>query len=246
MTIPDHTHIKTTYKNPDLHVYLDSAASDVHQEAIVDHLLDYFDVSAGDRVVEIGAGSGRYTDLLLRRGLKVLAVEPDVVLARKMMLRFGHEAGLAVHVGSAYADDLYPDDVRLVCGFHVLHHIDREGLGILGSLFDRLGRSRQRFAGWFFLEPNPLNLLYPIQIALSPAMSFAEENGIWRQGVGRALGRGLDVVLGTIGRLPPRPFVGGLPRFLQTSATSLAKRPSFSRLYRAYGRRVDGRGPTGR
>jgi len=47
-----------------------------YPEAVLDFLLPRVEVAAGDAVTEIGAGTGRLTQMLARRGLSVNALEP--------------------------------------------------------------------------------------------------------------------------------------------------------------------------
>jgi SAM-dependent methyltransferase len=48
---------------------------------LVDDILTYADAHAGDRALEVGAGTGRATLMFAQRGLKVMALEPDVDMA---------------------------------------------------------------------------------------------------------------------------------------------------------------------
>ena len=48
---------------------------------LVDDVLTYADAHAGDRALEVGAGTGRATLIFAQRGLKVTALEPDVDMA---------------------------------------------------------------------------------------------------------------------------------------------------------------------
>ena len=48
---------------------------------LVDEVLTYADAHAGDRALEVGAGTGRATLIFAQRGLKVTALEPDVDMA---------------------------------------------------------------------------------------------------------------------------------------------------------------------
>ncbi len=49
--------------------------------AVVDELIEFAGLRAGDRVLEVGAGTGKLTCLLAERGLAVLALEPSVEMA---------------------------------------------------------------------------------------------------------------------------------------------------------------------
>ena len=66
--------------------------------------------------------------------------------------------------------DLSGADVRaeIVCGFHVLHHLNEENLQMLAVAISSIRERNPRFKGWFFLEPNPLNVLYPLSISSDP------------------------------------------------------------------------------
>jgi SAM-dependent methyltransferase len=52
-----------------------------YPSALVDDLFAIAGLAAGDRVLEIGAGTGKATRLLLARGLDVTALEPDPAMA---------------------------------------------------------------------------------------------------------------------------------------------------------------------
>jgi protein-L-isoaspartate O-methyltransferase len=49
--------------------------------AVVDELIDLARLQPGDRVLEVGAGTGKLTCLLAERGLEVLALEPSAAMA---------------------------------------------------------------------------------------------------------------------------------------------------------------------
>ena len=48
---------------------------------VFDTLIEHADLRPGERVLEVGAGTGKATRLLLDRGLHVIAVEPDPAMA---------------------------------------------------------------------------------------------------------------------------------------------------------------------
>jgi trans-aconitate methyltransferase len=47
----------------------------------IDALLAHGALAPGDRVIEVGAGTGKATELLAARGLRVLALEPSAEMA---------------------------------------------------------------------------------------------------------------------------------------------------------------------
>lgn len=65
-------HLSTTYRDPNAHRYLNTHIRDRHHCLLMDRILeDVFGIEAKDRVLEVGAGSGRYTETLLGRGCHV-------------------------------------------------------------------------------------------------------------------------------------------------------------------------------
>lgn len=60
----------------------------LHDRSVLAHIADCADVRQGDTVLEIGPGLGTLTSELLRRADKVIAVEFDAALARKLPSQF--------------------------------------------------------------------------------------------------------------------------------------------------------------
>lgn len=60
----------------------------LHDRSVLAHIADCVDVQPGDTVLEIGPGLGTLTSELLRRADKVIAVEFDSELARKLPAQF--------------------------------------------------------------------------------------------------------------------------------------------------------------
>jgi 23S rRNA (adenine-N6)-dimethyltransferase len=60
------------------------ARADLSDPATADQIVDQAAFAPGELVVEIGAGSGALTRALARRPLRVIAVEPDPVWARRL------------------------------------------------------------------------------------------------------------------------------------------------------------------
>lgn len=171
----------TLYRDPARHTYMDASNADRHHEAILHNVLAHVGLRAGDHVVEVGSGSGRYSELLLAAGLRVTAIEPDRVLYEKSLARLSARPNLRIvraGVGELPAD---LDPVHALCGFHVLHHLDAGALDRLKADIDHIAARHAFFRGWFFIEPNPFNVLYPVQITIQPGMKWREERGIWTQ-----------------------------------------------------------------
>jgi hypothetical protein len=220
------------YNKPEEHTYLDAEITDRHHLRLMRNLLAHFHLKPGDRVAEIGAGSGRYTKLLVDAGLKVIAIEPDKVLANKLAQQFANSD--RVQVINGFPDDLsyYPDDIKAVCGFNVLHHIRGQELERLYEFLDTLMVSRPGMHSWFFLEPNPYSPLWLLAVMFMHGQTFAEERGIWQRHPSRF--RSATQFRAACGWLPPRPWVawfGGLADL----ATELKPRRVFWKTYQVIG-----------
>jgi SAM-dependent methyltransferase len=228
-----------TYASPLDHAYLGDFISDLHHNRLIDEICRKFRLTAGSTVLEIGVGSGRFTERLLARGLKVIATEPDPVLFNKLQQELGNNPLLSAAQVDVLSCAPLLARAELVCGFHVLHHIDQSSLDRFGVILRERAAKDKHFKGWFFLEPNPLNPLYFLQIALHPAMRWREEIGIWTNDL-RSLGiRTRRVSLGTVGLFPPRPFVCRLPAKIQCWCTRLKNGSSLVRAYSMYGEVLD-------
>lgn len=230
---------QTAYERPELHTYLDATLQDPHHERILTTVMRYFDLRPGDSVIEIGSGSGRYTEWLLAYGLHVTAVEPDRHLMQKLEQRLQGARHLRLVQSDIAGMRQHALDARAVCGFHLLHHLDAPTLAALADAVHDIHDRGRHFIGWFFLEPNPRNVLYPLQILMTHGMRFGEEAGIWRNDYRSAfvsLCRD-SCELGTIGLFPPRAALAHLPGWLLRRGTDLKSGRSLLRLYTLYGHR---------
>jgi 2-polyprenyl-3-methyl-5-hydroxy-6-metoxy-1,4-benzoquinol methylase len=170
----------------------------------VNEALAVAEAHAGERVIEVGCGMGRHTMLLARRGFQLEGLDLSEVLLQR--LRAAGGAGLPLHQGDVLDP---PSGLRgrfdLVLGFFMLHHVDDlEGcFAGVASLLRSGGRA-------VFLEPNPLNPLYYVQIAITPGMTWAGDKGLVRMRPG-PLSRAMRAA-GLAAREPVR--FGFLPPFL--------------------------------
>ena len=235
----------TRYAEPERHAYLHPHVDPHHRDG-VSRILGALGVKAGDRVIELGAGSGRFTDVILDLGVRVLAIEPDPVLLAGLRTRLALREGVTFFEGTI--ENVASEDLRsaaAVVGFHVLHHLDR---GSLEGLADRLRAEQDRatFRGFAFLEPNPWSPLFPIQIALTPGMRFREERGLWGNDYAAVFApRGVSVgTLGHQGLIPP-PLARRLPKSLLPGMPLRTRNRQPFYLYRVIGNalRRDPRNP---
>ena len=99
----------------------------IFPEATFDDLVRVAGLKPGDRVVEIGCGTGQATVPLAQRGLAVTAVELGAALAELARSRTARFPGVRVVTGS-FEDwqDTDPAPIRAVAVFNALHWIDPE------------------------------------------------------------------------------------------------------------------------
>jgi SAM-dependent methyltransferase len=186
----------------------------------VDELLRFADLPRGSRVLDAGCGMGRYTFPLAERGLEVEGLDlSEQMLAGLREFDAGRH-GLRVHC----ADLLDPPEELLgrfdaVVAFFTLHHVPDVGrcLSAIASLLRRGGRAA-------FVEPNPYNPLYYVQLLAAPGMSWEGEKGILQMRAGNVLDSMAqagfaDVRFDRFGFLPPavvnRPRGAALERSLE-------------------------------
>lgn len=127
------------------------------------------DLRPGQRILEVGAGPGKFTLPLAARGLDVVANDlSPVLLERLRQASAGTVRTLCVDIGEVAAAT--PDRFDHVIGFFVLHHL-RDFTDVFTALAQVL-RPGGRVG---FCEPVAWNPLYYAQILLTPGMRFAGE-----------------------------------------------------------------------
>lgn len=142
-------------------------------------------VQHGHRVCEWGAGLGRFTRLFAGLGCPVTAIELSPALATSLHAVANASPNVTVEVGDIL--EIEPRLARtydVVAGFFVLHHLPAVDPYL--RMAARILRPEGRFV---FVEPNPLNPLYALQITAAPGMRWSEEIGIyrmWPRAIGRA------------------------------------------------------------
>jgi 2-polyprenyl-3-methyl-5-hydroxy-6-metoxy-1,4-benzoquinol methylase len=137
-------------------------------------MTDFVEVKPGDRVLEVGCGMGRYTLLLAQQGIAVEGLDLSPHLLEQLQACNAGGPEIPVH-GHDLVDcppEMY-GTFDAVIGFFVLHHV--HDLDACLSVAAKLVRPGGHVA---FLEPNPANPLYYVQIGLTPEMAWPEERGM--------------------------------------------------------------------
>ena len=141
----------------------------------LERLLSVARFSSDRRILEVGAGLGRYTLPLLERGFAVTALDLSPVLLDKLHARAtGYDlrtvacdiADVANHVDERFSQ---------AAGFFTLHHMHDLGL-VMRALASVLAPG----ARVAFCEPNGFNPLFYAQILLTPGMTWRGDGGVSR------------------------------------------------------------------
>jgi 2-polyprenyl-3-methyl-5-hydroxy-6-metoxy-1,4-benzoquinol methylase len=130
--------------------------------------LGYLPIEPEKKVLEIGAGMGRFTLPLAEKGMQIEALDISPDLLKKLN-------ELAPDIPTHCLDFLssssqLPGSYDAIIGYFILHHLPdmEKTFTVLSSLLKPGGKI-------FFVEPNPQNLLYYVQILLHPKMRWKSE-----------------------------------------------------------------------
>lgn len=179
-TFRDHNEYQREYFERADHPSLRPSGS-LYLRRHVEAMVRFNGIHAGERVLEVGCGMGRYTFLLAERGIRVEGLDLSAQLLEKMQEHNteGYEIPLHAFDLLECPPNMY-GQFDAVIGFFVLHHV--HDLQACFSAVAKLVRPGGRVA---FLEPNPSNPLYYVQILATPEMSWKGERGMrdMRKGV---------------------------------------------------------------
>jgi len=92
--------------------------------ALLDFYRDSFHLAPGDRVADIGSGTGIHAALFGALGVSVAAVEPNESMRRVAEERFAHDSWVRVLSGSAESTTLPDDSVDFVVAAQAFHWFD--------------------------------------------------------------------------------------------------------------------------
>jgi SAM-dependent methyltransferase len=147
----------------------------------IDEVLAFGGLQAGERVLDVGCGMGRHAFLLAGRGLHVEGLELSPQLLARMR-EFDH----GQYNIATYCADIAARPAELegrydaLLGFFFLHHVQH-----LEAAFASMAGMLRPGGRAVFIEPNPRNLLYYLQVLLTPGMRWSAEKGMLNMVPGR-------------------------------------------------------------
>lgn len=92
--------------------------------SLVDHALERGGLGAGSRVLEVGCGTGKLTELLVERGLRVDAVDPGPNMIAMARRRVGQADAVTFHLGRFEDVDLPEQPFEAVFSATAFHWVD--------------------------------------------------------------------------------------------------------------------------
>jgi SAM-dependent methyltransferase len=142
----------------------------------VDELVAFAGLAPGAHIVDVGCGEGRYTLPLADRGFAVEGLDLAPVLLERLEAVNGGRHRIPLHA----ADVMDPpaalhERFDAAVGFFALHHFHD-----LERCFAGIARLVRPGGTVTFLEPNPVNPLYYLQIAATPGMTWEGDGGLVR------------------------------------------------------------------
>lgn len=211
-----------------VHEHLQPREQDFYADKLTRVVAESLGLGPGDRVLEVGAGFGRFTFALLGRCGSVVASD----LAPRALETLEHardERGIpaercttrCLDVTRLDADD-FGERFSFLVGFFLLHHVPD-----MARCIARLAPLLAPGGQMAFVEPNRRNPLFLAQVACCPDMTWAEEKGMFQlshSGVTEAF-RAADLVPAPVQRFgffPPQllnrsPVVQRIEARLETS-----------------------------
>ncbi|WP_127531144.1 class I SAM-dependent methyltransferase [Paenibacillus kobensis] len=91
----------------------------------IDFLYDKVGFSTSSVIADIGAGTGKFSKLLLDRGSSIMAVEPNKEMRESALLELGGQAGYRAVPGTAEQTELADQSVDFIVCAQAFHWFDR-------------------------------------------------------------------------------------------------------------------------
>ncbi len=164
------------YDEAEKHTHLAYDPASTYAKDFTDHLQAALRLTGTDRVLEVGAGAGRFSLHLSPHCGSLVALDTSAALLDALSRQALPGSTIEPVCASVFdiAQSFAPASFDAVCGFFILHHLpdhDRLFRLIRGVL-----KAGGRVA---FIEPNRLNPSFLIQVAVSREMTWEAEKGMF-------------------------------------------------------------------
>ncbi len=153
--------------------------SNPYMDFVLSRYIGAINPKEGDSILEIGASGGRFTTPLLDKGAHVTAIDVSPksleYMAGQLQSHPRWENLELLEEDATAPAKLGERRFDAVVGAHILHHVGDPALAL------RVLRGYLKPGGRvIFLEPNPWNFLWYLQITFHPGKSWAVERGIFQ------------------------------------------------------------------
>lgn len=204
------------------HAHLRYQPQSVYGRRIARQLAEALQLRPGQRVLEIGCGSGRFSLHLVQQapvdyvGVDLSPRQLDQF--RESMAQHGAPSDARIELRcddiAKLEETLGRERFDAIVGFFVLHHLQD-----LPTIFRHLRRVLKPGGRIAFVEPNRWNPLFTIQVAVCPDMPLRDELGMFTLARSRVLRilqatRFAQPRIGTFGWFPP-PILDRVPGALR-------------------------------
>lgn len=140
----------------------------------VDELIKESGITRKDKILDVGCGMGKYTLNLLSKGYQVEGLDLNPLLLQQFLMYNNNLFNVKLHSADIVeAPEELNEQYDCIIGFMVLHH-----LHVLETCFQSMNRLLKPGGKIIFLEPNPYNPLFHLQIWFTPGMSYKGEKGL--------------------------------------------------------------------
>lgn len=127
-----------------------SPAGKVRADRRASYFIQHGGVTAGNKVLEIGCGTGEFTKRIAKTGAYITAIDisPDLLEIAKKTIP---DVNVSFHIQNAEKFDFEDGSFDVVIGSSILHHLN------LNPALKEVYRVLKREGGIVFTEPNMLN-----------------------------------------------------------------------------------------
>ncbi len=164
------------YSDVNKHTHLIYNPESIYAIDIADHMVKSIGISAGDTVLDVGAGAGRFTLHLSQHCKKIYALDTSADLLKNLQSNLPENSNIEpVNLDIFELSNVFRSySLDIICGVFILHHLLNHSL-----LFERIYQTIKSGGKIGFLEPNRINPSFLIQVLISSEMKWEAEKGMF-------------------------------------------------------------------